>query len=314
MTGSYIPRPVLIKKARRYFIFLGIAVFCCFFEVYADDAARIEVYLKNQDKLSGTLIEEDKERIVLDHEILGRLEITRESIERLSGITPAVAVKKEEKIWTREISAGYTKTSGNTDHNSVFADLRLNRKTKSSEFTIRANGYYAALDKKMVAQRYSGMLRYAHSFGRSRRWYNFYKFEGDHDRFANIDYRLIHSVGSGFWFFETSDWKAMAELGAGFEHVVYRDDTKDKNEAVLIPRLFFEKAFFGKSKLSQDVSFFLLVKELREYRIHSETALVNPLNEYLSLKFNLINDYDTAVAGGVKEHDLRFISAVKYAF
>jgi putative salt-induced outer membrane protein YdiY len=106
----------------------------------------------------------------------------------------------------------------------------------------------------------------------------------------------------------------MVELGVGFEHAVYRDNTKDKNEAVLIPRVFFEKSFFGQSKLSQDASFFLPAEDPGEYRMHSETALTNPLNERLSLKFSLINDYDSAAAEGVKEHDMRFISALKYAF
>jgi putative salt-induced outer membrane protein YdiY len=314
MAGRSIPRQVLLKKSLYYFIFLAIAVLSCFFEVYADDTGRVKVYLKNRDRLSGELVEEDKERIVLDHEIFGRLEISRESIDRISAIKPAAADTKEKKIWTREISAGYILTRGNTNRGSVSGDLKFNRKTKNSEFTLKTNGYYAASDKKMDAQRYSGMLRYARSFGRSRRWHNFYKFEGDHDRFANIDYRLIHSLGSGFWFSDTSEWKAKAELGMGYEHVVYRNDRKDKNETLLIPGIFLEKSLFCRSRVSQECSFFLPFDEFEEYRIYSESSLINPLNECLSLKFSLINEYDAAAAEGVKKHDLRFISVLKYDF
>jgi len=212
MTGSYNFKLVLMNKGLRYFLFLSIAVFCCLFRVYAEDTSGSEVYLKNQDKLSGIIVEEDKDRIILEHGILGRLEIGRESIERISAITPAVPEEKEEKIWTREISAGYTRASGNTESSSASADLRLKRKTERNEFTARAEGYYGSSDKKMDTQRYLGMLRYALSFGRNLKWYRFYKFEADHDRFANIDYRLVPSLGYGFWFSDTPDWKAMAEL------------------------------------------------------------------------------------------------------
>ena len=67
----------------------------------------------------------------------------------------------------------------------------------------------------MDTQNWYGMLRYAFSFW-ERRWYNFYRLEADHDRFANIDYRIVPSCGIGYWFSDKEDYKAMAELAAQY--------------------------------------------------------------------------------------------------
>ena len=89
----------------------------------------------------------------------------------------------------------------------------------------------------MNAQRYDAMTRYAYSFGKKKKWYNFYKAEVNRDRFANIDVRLIPSTGVGYWFSDSPKWKLFTELGAGVEITDFRrGDEKRDIELVLIPR------------------------------------------------------------------------------
>jgi len=158
------------------------------------------------------------------------------------------------------------------------------------------------------------MIRYAFSFGASKKWYNFYKTEAEHDRFANIKYRITPSTGLGYWFSDTDDWKLLTEAGIGYEYTEYRDDTDSDGEVILIPRLFFEKTLFNNSRFSQDITMYPSLSEFGEYRVRSESSFINPINGHISLKLSLIDEYNSDPADDTKKNDLRFISSLMYSF
>ena len=106
----------------------------------------------------------------------------------------------------------------------------------------------------------------------------------------------------------------MAELGLGLEHTVYRDQTEDSDEIVLVPRAFFEKEFFNNSKISQDVVLYPTIDDFSIFRLRSETTLATSLNQKLTLRLSLINDYNSNPPGSAKKNDFRLISAVTYSF
>jgi len=275
-----------------------------------------EVHLKNGDKISGKVIKEDEIVITVETDAMGPVSIRKEFVERIltDEEIEVVQLKQERpKLWEREISLGYNKSSGNTQSSQLSMRLYANRKTENDELTLKADSFYSSSNKKMDAQRYSGMIRYAFSFW-LRKWYNFYKLQADHDRFANIDYRIIPSIGVGYWFSDEPDWKAMTEVGIGLEHTQFRDDTKDSDEAILIPRAFFEKKLSGESRLSQDITLYPSLSDLGEYRLHSETALINPINEKLALRLSLIDDYNSNAAKDTKKNDIQIISSFSYSF
>lgn len=269
------------------------------------------IYLKNGDRISGEIVEESEEGVFLQSEILGLVFIPRESLDHI--LKRERKEEKEELVWQRELSLGYNRSSGNTEISQFSLSFYANRKREEDEITLRLDSFYSSAGQKMDAQRWYGLLRYAFSFW-ERRWYNFYKLEADHDRFANVDYRLAPSTGIGYWFSDREDWKAMLEAGLGLEYTDYRDQTSNSNEAVFFPRAFFERSLFGKAKLSQELRTYFSLNNLGEYRWHSETTFSNPITESLSLNIGLINDFDSSPAQDAKKSDIRFISSLSYTF
>ena len=275
------------------------------------------VYLKNGDKISGKVLKDLEDSVEIESEAIGSVSIKREFIEKIVSdeeIKKAEIREEKERLWKKEVSIGYNKITGNSESSALNANLFANRKTDKNEFTVKASYNYGSTNRKMDTQKWYGMLRYAYSFGNFKKWYHFYRLEADHDRFANIDYRIIPSSGLGYWFSDTDDWKAMLECGIGFGHTNYRDNTKSKNEAMLIPRAFFEKSLWGESKISEDITLYPSLEDFGEYRLHSETAFINPINDKLSLKFSLIEDYNSYPAQGTKKNDLSLISSLVYSF
>lgn len=278
---------------------------------YAD-----EIRLKNADRITGEIVKEDSETVIIKTEAMGSIPIKRAFIQQIiSDKKPVLAQTKETtpKLWQRETSLGYNQANGNTENSQLSLNLYANRKTEDDEFTIKGNSFYSSSNKKMDTQKWYTMARYAFSV-RERKWYNFYRLEADHDKFANIDYRLVPAVGLGYWYSDTARWKAMLESALGLEHTNFKQGTKDSNEAVFIPRAFFQVALFGESKLSQDLSLYSPLSDIGEYRLHSKTIFENPINDKLLLRLSLINDYDANPPKETKKKDLRFISSLVYSF
>jgi len=276
--------------------------------VYAE-----EIHLKNGDTVSGEIIEQSDENISLKTDAMGTILIKRDFVDYIDSVDKETLAQAEEKLWQREISLGYNESSGNTQNNQFSLRFYATRKTDRDEFTIKADSFYSSSNKRVDTQKCYGMGRYAFSFWKNK-WYNFYKIEGDHDRFANIDYRIVPSTGIGYWFSDQPDWKAMVEVGVGLEHTNFRDTTKDSNEMILVPRAFFEKKLFADSRFSQDLIMYPYLEDMGKYRLHSETSLVNPINDKLSLQLSLLTDYNSTPPKDTKKRDMRLISSLIYAF
>lgn len=314
----------LKMKERRLFFYRGLLVLAFFGLILktsnlwaGTDESSVTIHLKNGDRISGTIVSEDDGQITLSNKPIGTISLKRKYIEKIVSVEKAATepVKKETapKLWKREIAAGYNRSSGNTEIDKLSVNIFANRKTEDNEFTIKGDGLLSSSDKKMDAQKWYGMLRYAYSFWK-RKWYNFYKLEGDHDRFAQIDYRIIPSTGIGYWFSDRPEWRAMVEVGIGWEHTNFRSAEDNKDEAVLIPRMMIEKQLFPGLCISEDLIVYPLLTDIGEFRLRSETAITSRINDALSFRLSFVDEYNSDPPDGAKKNDAQMTSSLLYSF
>lgn len=285
-----------------------------------------ELILNNGDRVTGEVLHKNSDSYVVKTEAMGIISILQTHVKEIIGSEleaakvpvnekPAKAEKSEKKkIWSGSVDLGADLQKGNKETVELKSGFKVKRKTEKNEFDVKGNAYYSAEDKKMNAQKYDGMIRYAYSFGKELKWYNFYKLEVDHDRFANIDYRLVPTTGVGYWFYDTDDFKAMTEIGVGVEYTAYREGQESTAEGILVPRLYIEKRLLGESRVSEDLTIYPSFTESGEYRLKSETVLTAPIAENVSLKFTLLDEYNSKPGGGAKKNDLRLTSGLSYNF
>jgi putative salt-induced outer membrane protein YdiY len=279
-----------------------------------------EVYLKNGDKITGDIVKQDDKKMSIKTDAMGLITLKKDFITRIEGVAdePKKEVKevakKKEIIWTREASAGFNATRGNTKTNQLLASFLINRsKVRANDITLKGNAYYSEVDDESDAQKWYSMGRYAFSFGSTKHWYNFYRLEYDHDRFAEINYRLIPGTGVGYWFFDDPKLKLLAELGMGWEHTNYREEKDSTNDIIWLPRAFFESELIKNIKLRGDLYLYPTVN-FDEYRLHAESALLMAINKIFSLKFALINDYNSDPPSDTEKHDVRLESSLVASF
>ncbi|MBU0468034.1 MAG: DUF481 domain-containing protein [Candidatus Omnitrophica bacterium] len=222
-------------------------------------------------------------------------------------------VKNAVSVWERKISLGYSQSGGNVESTDMAFDLLLSKKRDVYENTIKLGGVFSSADNRSTARKFNGMLRTATSFGSNNKWYRYLKLDGDHDRFSNIDQRFVPSVGLGYWFSDTDGFKAMVEAGLGAEYTNFRDDTKNETRAVFVPRAFVEKKLKN-MRLSQEMIAYPSLKDSTEYRIHSETAVTNPISDNVFLRFSLIDDFNSRPNGDTEKNDYRMTSALDVKF
>jgi len=291
------------------FIFLGTS------QLFAD-----EILFSNGDRLTGTILKVTDTNITLDSDLAGKIEVSREGIESINGedrevylsenFAPALELAPEPEFkikWTKQVSLGYSQAGGNTEKSQFNGELKVDRKTEGDEFNLKWTGYYATSDKTTDVKKYYGLVRYAYSYGEDLKWYRFVKMEADQDKFSNVSWRVIPSAGIGYWFSDEDDYKAMVEGALGYEYTSYHDGTSSEGELIFVPRGFFEKVLVGDLRFREDVTLYPSLEEIGEFRIHSETALINPLTEMLDWKISFIDDYDSDPKGTAENNDYRLI-------
>lgn len=271
-----------------------------------------EIYLQNGDRITGEIIEQSDTQIRIATKAMGEIVVDAKYVKPKEEPKPQAVV--EESPWDRSISFGYNQTGGNTQKSGANMVLKANRKTDDDEWSFEHRSSYTSSDKKMDSKKFYGMGRYANNFGRDNKKYVFYKVEGDQDRFANIDYRFIPSVGYGYWFYDEDDFKLLAETAVGYQYTNYRDDTKSSGEAVIIPRAYLEKVLMHDLKLTQDLVLYPSLDDMEALRFHSDTSLVYALKDGLSLKFSFIDDYNSMPSGSSKKNDYQLVTMLEYAF
>ena len=310
----------MCSKSKHLAFALGL-LFIIFY-LSPDNVFADEVHLKNNDKVSGAIIEETEDSVSIKTEAMGVISIKKEFVDNI--IKPERMAKKDEAVeeeekpeatWQGEVSAGYNSSRGNTRNEQFSLNAFVNRNRKHiDEWTFKGNMYYSEADKEMDARKWYGMGRYAFSFGPRKAWYNFYRVEANHDRFADVYYRVIPASGVGYWLFDLPETKLLVEGGLGLEYTDFYGDEKSTSNLVAAPRLFYEQELFKRAKFTQDIYVYPALTDSGSYRVHSESAFTLSINDKLGLRLSLIDDYNSDPPEDTKKNDLTLMSSVVYSF
>lgn len=224
----------------------------------------------------------------------------------------AISASANEK-WSGDASLGYLQTNGNTKKSSLNGSASAKRMFEGAELSAKVNIYNSTSDKTMDSQTWDALLRYSFDFGETNRWFNSYQIGVDHDRFADIDYRITPAAGIGYWLYKEEGFKWMVETSFGYEITEYRSSKDQDSSAVAILHTNVEKSVFKDAKLSEDLS---IIPSLGDggTRIKSTTELTNPLTDSLDLSLKYILDHDTEPSPDKKKTDTKIITGIKYSF
>lgn len=218
----------------------------------------------------------------------------------------------QEKKWEGKLTLGFNKANGNTNKTTFSSGAEIKRLLKDKELTFGGEALYSSSEDKMDAQKWMARTRYAYDFGKNKRWFNSYQFSVEHDKFADINYRLLPQAGVGYWLSKTDDLKASLEGSLGYQITDYNNG-EDTEEAVAIVRAFVDKRLIEKSRISEDFSVIPSL-EGNGMRIKSITTFTNPISDQLDFLVKYTVDHNTEPPVDTKKTDTLLLAGITYTF
>jgi len=218
-----------------------------------------------------------------------------------------VDIAQGELILQRKFSLGGQLTSGNTQVQSLHLDFSLNRNNKWVDETT----FKASLDQEFSAGTQSqfkvySFLRYGKSL--SKKYYSFGKLEAEHDRFQNIDVRIVPTLGVGYWFADEKGFKSMLETAFGYQRQYLINKTSDEMVVLALNSIFLLGDF------SNNLNVYVAANDLNNFRLTNTTKFKVKLNQNYAFKWMLKDEYNNQPTTGVQKNDVSFTTSLEYAF
>lgn len=269
-----------------------------------------EILLKNGDKITGSIIKKEKKITVIQSKSLGELNINNNDIKQIltkEELEKKAEEKKKEKKWKLQANIGGNASEGNTVKDQLNMLGILKRVWPHKEFSLQGSIFYSSADREMDEQQWDVIVRYRHDIAKTK-WYYFGQIETDHDKFADVNYRILPQAGVGYKFYNQDDFKLWAEVAPGYEFTNYVGENDDDTKViVLVSTLYVEKMIFNKIKISEQFDFYPSMGNAGEFRFTSLTALTSPITENLSLQFSVLDEFNSVPPSDTKKNDLKLI-------
>ncbi|MHC4551672.1 MAG: DUF481 domain-containing protein [Planctomycetota bacterium] len=330
---------------RKAFIFFAF-VLGCGLAVVAD-----EIRLKNGDTLNVTVVEEWETELVIKHENLGEITISKSQIasrkiitEPVVEETPASPVQTPEPVqapktetyyfiqsepefnWLNEISTSlrddgwkmaltfsFNADSGEKDEQRYRVGYNVTRETEQRRYHSDLSYYFKTRSGETTDNKLSSGMRYDWLRPESP-WLYFVTGRYDFDEFESWQHRLGIHTGPGYMLIDNQRTQWEIAAGAGF-----RKEWKSDNDSILfegIGTTGLDLQLSQRQSLNFRFAFYPVLDDYDDYRTRT-TADWNYLisrEMNLSFSFGLHHEYQSIVDPGEDRNDTRVYSGIRFDF
>ncbi|NOG54032.1 MAG: DUF481 domain-containing protein [Planctomycetes bacterium] len=281
------------------------------------------VTLATGDHLSGILVEQNADHVVLDHAVLGRLTIPMAEVTTVGEPeVPAVAepaadaepfVPEPASEWKSRFEVGFGSSTGNTDAQDFFAKIASKRKRDDSILKLDASYFYGANNGDRNKNKFTTGITHDWLVPESK-WFYFAQGRYDYDEFQSWDQRVSGAGGVGYELIERDDLTLSLRAGAG----VVKEIGSKRNQLIPEGLLGGEVGWQvnDRQRIEADTFVYPDFDEMGEFRAVSTALWSYSINDKrnLSLNFGLLNEYQSKVDAGIKHNDLKVYGGLGFDF
>lgn len=209
--------------------------------------------------------------------------------------------------------AGYSKSTGNTDVESIYASLSAQYIEDAYKLKALAEAQNKREDGSQTAERYVGDVQGSLFFSDYSQAYGFGQARWENDRFEMIDLNSYYIAGLGYDFFNTKKLVVTAEAGVGYQKNDYSKDSANEDFDQTIAKLYgnFEYQINNNVRFLQDATEYY---GSQQAKFESNTGLQVKAADNLSLKLSYKYRYNTEPAEGAKKEDTLTLLTLLYNF
>jgi putative salt-induced outer membrane protein YdiY len=302
------------------------------------------VFLKNGDRVTGTVLSEDTNRITLSNLWSKEIIIPLSAISRREKIAPAIpaltvppgvvqapgtasakgsnqlakgvaiapgARPAAAKHWAGDIQLGTDLGYSEKQHQNYTAHAKITYAKDKFRHVLEYDFAYGRTEGVTSTDRMDGSSKIDYDY--TPRWYVYSLGSAGYDRIRKIDYRMEVGPGIGYHLIKITNFVFNTEAGIDYQSQHLKDDTR--------PDLFFYRLAENSTwqlnkKLTLDEKFEYMprVEKLEEYKLRFESNLRYGLGSNLSLVLTVLDLFESRPAAGVSQNDLQVRSSLGVKF
>lgn len=294
------------------------------------------VELVTGDLLHGTVAQHDETIVVIEHPVLGRIELPADQVKAVMlasdaptpdaaevPAVPAAAVAEaapaphplSNKLlpgWDKHFELGFTGTDGNTQTSSVSVGFAALRENDEERTKLALSVFRNEDDGTRTRNEATGELLHDWLMPGSP-WFKFINAKLEYDEFRDWETRASAFVGVGKQIIDSDKDSLIGRAGIGGSY-----EYGTVNEPVLEALLGLEwvHTISDKQTLSAYVTFFPDLDEFGESRTLAGAAWTIAIDEAdgLSLKLGIDNEYESTTEGTAKHNDVKYYGALVFDF
>ncbi len=218
-------------------------------------------------------------------------------------------------LWSGTADAGLSLTRGNADTLTISLGTQAARTTPRDKWSV----YAAALLAKnrtngislTTASAIRGGVRY--DFNLSKRLFAFALADLDHDKFQNLDLRLVLGGGLGFHAKKTERTTLDIFGGGTFNQEFFSTGLTRRSAEGLVGEELSHK--LSKTiALTERAAFYPNLSDLGEYRLTFDSSVVTRLSKLLGYQITLSDRFQSNPLPGIKKNDLLLTTGIRLTF
>ncbi|UQB43383.1 DUF481 domain-containing protein [Thiomicrospira microaerophila] len=220
------------------------------------------------------------------------------SLSALSLVAPN-SVLAQGSGWTGSGEAGFNKTTGNTDTQTISARLKMGYGFEKSDYTATIEVENKKESGNSISDRYLLEQQYDYFLNANRDFYTFANLRNERNKPTDLKLDNTISVGLGRLLYKTDASLLKGEIGIGYQDVdLYNGDDFDQTTGRL--KLDFAHKFNETYSFGQDA---LYVTGSEQDKIETNTRLRAALNSKLSASLGYKYRYNSNPGSGLKKTD-----------
>jgi len=220
--------------------------------------------------------------------------------------------------WTGAVIAGAMFARGNTYADQANIAFELGRRTELDRWTFTGGYNFGRQrepgtgDKTTTTDNWFATGKYDHFL--SEKLYAFGSMRYEHDRIADLDYRLVPGVGLGYQWIDTGDMKFDTEGGLAYVYEKFGND--ETNEAISVRLAYhLKKNFWGeKVQVFHNLEYYPSLKSVDDYLAVIDAGIRAALTQKMFAEYKIEFRYDATPATGSSRSDLRHIVGLGWKF
>jgi putative salt-induced outer membrane protein YdiY len=270
--------------------------------------ARVQV--KRQAPIEGKITAGDATKI----DVEGHGEIPLASVKQ---------VNPPPQKWTGSVVVNGNLARGNTHSEGVGAtgNATLRRDNEWNNDRVNFQGAYnysrqrdpATGDVSTSADNWFALGKYDLFFGNGEKTYGYVNLRYDHDRIAELEYRLTPGAGVGYQWVERPDFNFNTEAGVSYVYEQYSNDGATDRVALRLA-YHVDKQVNDRVSVFHNLEWLPAFNDPSDYNLNADLGARAKLVENIFAELKVQYQRDSTPAPGAQKDDVRFLLGVGWTF